>query len=211
MPDAAGRAALRCEAAALRFKWALIAWQFAELKAGFDPNQPRVPAGFPTGGQWTDADASLFAEPIDLLEEEEKGGHAYARHVGKSDAFLKRRVRQKQRLARHAAKVPRLGPFVKLAVSANMYEASSFTSLASAEKLVTAALATDQPLLDRIAFGEGRRKAKFKLTSRSKVGRVAYARGLARAKIRDAYSVVVVVRHDPNDEKGYRIVTAYVE
>jgi hypothetical protein len=28
------------------------------LKAGFDPNQPRVPAGNPDGGQWTDAGGS---------------------------------------------------------------------------------------------------------------------------------------------------------
>jgi hypothetical protein len=28
------------------------------LKAGYDPNQPRVPAGNPDGGQWTDGDAA---------------------------------------------------------------------------------------------------------------------------------------------------------
>lgn len=28
------------------------------LKANFDPNQPRVPAGNPDGGQWTDAGGS---------------------------------------------------------------------------------------------------------------------------------------------------------
>lgn len=31
-----------------------IIWLLHQLKAGFDPNQPRVPAGNPDGGQWTD-------------------------------------------------------------------------------------------------------------------------------------------------------------
>jgi hypothetical protein len=49
---------LKSNVAALRFQ--LVLWQFAyrEHKAGFDPNQPRVPRGQPTGGQWTDAGGS---------------------------------------------------------------------------------------------------------------------------------------------------------
>jgi hypothetical protein len=43
--------AFRSNLSALRFKLALLKWR---LKAGFDPNQPRVPAGNPDGGQWTD-------------------------------------------------------------------------------------------------------------------------------------------------------------
>jgi hypothetical protein len=48
-------ATLKSNVAALRFQ--LVLWQFAwrERKAGFDPNQPRVPRGQPDGGQWTDA------------------------------------------------------------------------------------------------------------------------------------------------------------
>jgi hypothetical protein len=42
--------AFRCNLAALRFKLALLKWR---IKAGFNPNQPRVPAGNPDGGRWT--------------------------------------------------------------------------------------------------------------------------------------------------------------
>lgn len=40
---------IRAEAAALRVRSALLRLR---TKAGFDPNQPRVPAGNPEGGQW---------------------------------------------------------------------------------------------------------------------------------------------------------------
>jgi hypothetical protein len=39
--------------AALRFETALIRYVNACRKAGFNPNQPRMPAGNPQGGQWT--------------------------------------------------------------------------------------------------------------------------------------------------------------
>lgn len=42
---------IRAEAAALRVRSALLRLR---TKAGFDPNQPRVPAGNLEGGQWTD-------------------------------------------------------------------------------------------------------------------------------------------------------------
>ncbi len=59
------------------------------LKAGFDPNQPRVPAGNPRGGEWTDGGAGALGEDetqlaqgdrlrgyrIDLVEEDARGGH----------------------------------------------------------------------------------------------------------------------------------------
>jgi hypothetical protein len=43
--------ALRCELAALRFRLALKKLFERCAKANFDPNQPRVPAGHPDGGQ----------------------------------------------------------------------------------------------------------------------------------------------------------------
>lgn len=46
---------IRAEAAALRVRSALLRLR---PKAGFDPNQPRVPAGNPEGGQWTDGGGS---------------------------------------------------------------------------------------------------------------------------------------------------------
>jgi hypothetical protein len=42
--------------AALRVKRALMRFEELRRKAGFNPNQPRVPAGNPGGGQWTRVD-----------------------------------------------------------------------------------------------------------------------------------------------------------
>lgn len=72
---------------------------FPALQRKFSPDQPRVPAGSPDGGQWTDG-GSRFERtqyrpdkrPVDLLEERDLGGHAIERHVGRSDASLSKAV-----------------------------------------------------------------------------------------------------------------------
>ncbi len=46
---------LRLAHAALRREWEAVKREYYARKAGFDPNQPRVPAGSSEGGQWTDA------------------------------------------------------------------------------------------------------------------------------------------------------------
>lgn len=70
----------QADAKFLRLKWrlAFVRWQrtaerwVATIKANFDPNQPRVPAGNPDGGQWTstgggeilsDASPDTFTKP----------------------------------------------------------------------------------------------------------------------------------------------------
>lgn len=47
-------ASLKSNVAELRFQLVLCQFAWRERKAGFDPNQPRVPRGQPDGGQWTD-------------------------------------------------------------------------------------------------------------------------------------------------------------
>jgi len=42
---------------ALRFQNALLHHQRSLLSQKFDPDQPRIPAGNPEGGQWTSAQA----------------------------------------------------------------------------------------------------------------------------------------------------------
>lgn len=79
------------------------------LKAGFRPDEPRVPAGNPGGGQWTGGGGGGAAEQgidpivtgsspvgdprrysVDLREEEAPAciGHTIGKHVGKTDAEL---------------------------------------------------------------------------------------------------------------------------
>lgn len=44
---------IKYQLAAVRFETALIRDAVVSRKAGFNPNEPRVPAGSPEGGQWT--------------------------------------------------------------------------------------------------------------------------------------------------------------
>lgn len=93
-------------------QWHIAAWRvgikflrlrYAVLKAGYDPIQPRAPAGTRIGGQWiatgTNADtermrvaASAYDNPglyyVDLAKEELKGGHGFSKHVARSDTQL---------------------------------------------------------------------------------------------------------------------------
>lgn len=45
-----------------RFERKLHLWLAAAIKGGFDPNQPRVPAGNPSGGQWTDGGGQILSD-----------------------------------------------------------------------------------------------------------------------------------------------------
>lgn len=49
---------LYADLAALKMQLALAK---LALKSGFDPGQPRVPAGSPSGGQWTGGEATEAA------------------------------------------------------------------------------------------------------------------------------------------------------
>jgi hypothetical protein len=118
-------AVLREEVASLRAKLK----RRRELEAKYSPSQPRVAAGNPRGGQWTDrsggqstgtslvqpmgnvdiGDASgsseptpgdtsvdgvqLAGEPVDLLEQELRGGHTISEHAGMTYDYLKSRAR----------------------------------------------------------------------------------------------------------------------
>ena len=153
-PDAAEAAAFEAEVAAGYRLLAVLREQVAELRAElkrrrleeakYSPSQPRVPAGNPRGGQWTDrsggqgqsqsqsqsqstdlaqpmgnvdiGDVSgsseltdlfqikpdetrvdgvqLAGEPVDLLEQEQRGGHAIREHAGRTYDDLKSRARE---------------------------------------------------------------------------------------------------------------------
>ena len=57
--DPSDRAALsraRVNLAAMRYELALILWARILLRASYDPNQPRVPAGSSEGGRWAGSD-----------------------------------------------------------------------------------------------------------------------------------------------------------
>jgi hypothetical protein len=108
---------------------------FPALQRKFNPDQPRVPAGNPDGGQWTDGGGGLEQiqyrperRPIDLLEERNLGGHAIERHVGRSDASLLNAVNDAASYARRNG-------------WANGLREGSFPSLEAANKLVNSTVA----------------------------------------------------------------------
>lgn len=180
------------------------------LKAGFDPNQPRMPAGNPDGGQWTriGGDGSVAAEtipigsstrrrgyPIDLLEEEQNGGHTIAAHVGKSAQHLLARVRAGR-------------AFFGFATVA-LRRDGSFPSLEAANKLVNATIAQNQSVVELVASGILDEEF-ITATFPSRTGIEAYRPGeRASPYLRDTYGVGVVIVHDPNASNGFRVITAY--
>jgi len=73
-----GLGRIRLELAYLGVKASYLRWRSA-LKAGFDPNQLRVPAGNPDGGQWTGTDAGRGASESahETIHRDETGEEAW--------------------------------------------------------------------------------------------------------------------------------------
>ncbi len=200
----------------LRLKLAMLRFRFLAWKAGFDPNQPRVPAGVREGGQWTDADGPLGANRPRLEDEEgrtnrrgQSPGHTITEHVRKTPGQLKAAVHRQQNLLRRVSRIRRLRLVARLAGKALTFSAGSFTSVAAANRLVRVALARNEDLVRSVASGEFTRKRAIEAHFKSKTGVEAYARGLQKPKMRDTYGVRVVIVHDPDLPKGYRIVSAF--
>ena len=194
------------------------------LKA-FNPNQPRVPAGNPDGGQWTSGDGGgrndprvlsdaipdnlikpgarlaqndrLSGRPIDLLEERQQGGHTIERHVGRSHESLLREVREQ------AQDTQRRGDF-----AAGLRE-GSFPSLDAANKLVNSTLAENPTLVGQVVGGAIPWATVGKEFG-SVTGYEAYARTeRSQPYIRNATGVSVFILRDPSSSKGYRVHSAY--
>jgi hypothetical protein len=198
-PDAAKAAAFEAEIEAGYQLLAVLREEVAELRAElkrrrleeakYSPSQPRVPAGNPRGGQWTDrsggqgqsqsqstdlaqpmgnvdiGDVSGSSEltdlfqitpaepgtvgvqvavdgrPVDLLGEEQRDGHAFEKHVGKSERWLLYDVRS------IAASATEKGDYFE------GFRSGSFTSLEAANKLVNATIAANQGKVDQVVIG----------------------------------------------------------
>jgi hypothetical protein len=244
--------------ALLRLKWLAAATRFEiamarhdralklAYKAGFNPDQPRVPKGNPDGGQWSGAggggsgsgggassssggtteptagsgrndprvlsdatpdnyykpgaqlaqnDAKKTA-PAELTEEEAKGGHAIAEHVGKSYDYLLARVR------REASEAQQRGFTDGLRVG-------SFTSLEAANKLVNSTIAANSAKIDLVVSGVSPAEILRKDFS-SPTGYEAYARTeRSQPYIRMTTGVAVVIVRDSLSAKGYRVQSAF--
>ena len=207
----------------LRMRWQLAALAFdakmlrlgLALKANFDPNQPRVPAGRPDGGQWTrvegyarEGDRELQriaqSEPqrpytVNLNEEELRGGHTKRVHIGKTDAELI------DVLNRDWRKVWAGGAEIFFFRPAQ----GSFLSLEAANDFVNRVLEANRDRVDLVAAGQVDHiivERRFGYVT----GKEAFrAEGRAAARIRKTYGVRVVIKHDPSRPRGYRVHTAF--
>ena len=130
-----------------------------------------------------------------MTDEEAAGGHTIAEHVGKSDAYLLRRM-QTERLQTG---------FFTLA----RQRVGSFPSLEAANKLVSATLAQNSVVVDQVASG-ALQGAFITATFDSPTGREAYASSpRSEPYIRETFGVGASIVHDPAFPRGFRVVSSY--
>jgi hypothetical protein len=140
---------------------------------------PPPPAGTPTA-------ATATAERYDLGRDEARGGHTLARHVGRSDADLRERLRREQ-------------------ISA----ASTYTDRATAERVVARTLARQRTKIDQWLARQGSRPnlaLDYRGEAREAIGRSLSRRSPQPAPCSDA---VVVLRSDGG--RGFIVLTSYPE
>ena len=196
---------LRCETAAMQLQVKFFRLRLA-LKAGFDPNQPRVPAGSSEGGQWTrvgegvqdDAPVRVAQSPtqrrytVNLLEEEARGGHAIRDHVAKKDEELIAVLEEDWR---------QVGP-PRFRVVTYRPAQGSFLSLEAANDFVNRVLTANPEIVDLVASGRipyGILERRFGYVT----GKEAYRSApYALPRLRHAYGVRVVVWPDPRRSRG---------
>ena len=191
-----------------------------DVTAKYSPDQPRVTAGNPDGGQWTDgggggaiSDGLFGGEgrdvleggsglPIDLLEEEAVGAHTYSEHVGKTEDYLKARITGSR------ASVPYI-------IGIGRKRAGSFLSIEAANKLVNSTLS----LPDNAAMIEVFKDAEFPFwlpelrvfkTFSSKTGYEAFAEDDRKVpRIRSTFGVTVRLIRTNRVARGYYVESAW--
>jgi len=128
--------------------------------------------------------------PIDLLEEEARGGHGWADHVHRNAAALTRQIRDK---------------FVERPWLRDVRE-GSFLSYEAGTKLTNSTLAQNKPIVDQVATGKLDRATAY----RSPTGFEAWAahRG-ANVHVDLTYGVSVHIVHDPQSPTGYTVWSYY--
>ncbi len=139
---------------------------------------------------------AVDGRPVDLLGEEQRDGHAFEKHVGKSERWLLYDVRS------IAASATEKGDYFE------GFRSGSFTSLEAANRLVNTTIAANQGKVDQVVIGRSPKEI-LDHDFDTPTGREAYMRNArSQAVIRDTYSVRVVIVPD-SSERGYRVLTAY--
>jgi Bacterial CdiA-CT RNAse A domain len=167
----------------------------------FNPFQPRDDRGRWTNSDGTDVQqvADRSGYPVDILEEEAKGGHTFERHINKPDEYLKARV---------------TGSRTNIAgiVTVGEKRAGSFTSVEAANKLVNSTISQNQTSVDAFVKGSFPNNLPYKFVHAefsSPTGYEAYARDHRSSPVmRDAYGVTVLLRRATGG-RGYYVHSAW--
>jgi hypothetical protein len=139
----------------------------------------------------------LAGEPVDLLEQQQRGGHAISEHSGMTYDYLKSRARDGARTTLER------GDYF------DGFSVGSFTSVQSANRLVNSTISDNQDKIDQ-AMRDGEPRVLISKSFKSPTGYEAYlARAHAEPYIRDTFGVEVVIRPDPGSARGWRVHTAY--
>jgi Escherichia/Staphylococcus phage prohead protease len=173
----------------------------------YSPDQPRVTAGNPDGGQWTSGGATRLAQnttnrySVNLDEEEAPRGigHTIREHVGKSDAEL-------MAIARADWSRRMIGRFE---ITDFRLAHGSFASREAANDFVNRTLENDRTAVDRVADGLDKRATLNRRFGFSTGREVFRPTGDAEPYIRNTYGVRVIIRHEPRSERGYGVLTAF--
>ena len=201
-----------------------------EAKAGYDPNQPRVPAGSSDGGQWTDGgggggssssgrvrvaqadtgtlnDAGEQERFIQLAQAE---GRRYTVNLDEEEAngghTLKLHIAKNDLEVRQLLEA-RTGRFAT--ISAYAAVESAFDSKESANDYVNRLLQENAGDVDLVA--EGVLEEKW-LTKRFGyvTGREAFRQGsIDNVVVRKTYNAGAFIVHDARSPRGFRVITAY--
>ncbi|MEQ1887555.1 MAG: RNase A-like domain-containing protein [Alphaproteobacteria bacterium] len=188
---------LRWEHAGLRMDIAMLRLQLA-FETAFNPSQPRVPAGHPDGGQWTDGDNGVIpvADNDRPGEDRYLNQHIINRHVGKSEAELIARIQRSQYRSY----------FISLGIDRN----GSFASEEDARDLIKRTIVMNPDAVARVASGQS--AGEFLIHRFGfPTGKEAYVDppDIDLIRIRKTYQVGVFIVRDTHMVSGYRIRNAF--
>ena len=145
------------------------------------------------------ADESGQRIPLELGEEDARGGHGKRDHVEKTDSELIDVLNVDYQRKQSG----------NLEITQFRREQGSFTSLEQANDLVNRVIEMNKDRVDRVATGK-KQDATLQERFDFVTGKEAYRpNGNSEPYIRDTDSVRVVIRHDPRSWRGYRVHTAY--
>ncbi len=168
------------------------------LNAGAGRNDPRVISDatpdneWKPGAQYAQGD-SLGGYPVDLRDEQARGGHTIEAHVNRSREALIAQAREAFE-ERPDAQDSRSG---------------SFSSLEAATKLVNSTLAQNQAIVDQVASGVRNREVVFAHFG-SITGIEAVAPNIrSQPYLRETYGVGVLIFHDRSSPNGYTVWTSF--